>query len=80
MQHNLTRKQYQVLGYLDSYVDKHGYSPSYREMARDLDMSIGAVHRMVGALQERGAITMEYGKWRSIRRVGRTCPHCGEQL
>lgn len=80
MQHNLTRKQCQLLEYLDSYIDREGYSPSYREMARDLETSIGAIHRMIGVLEEKGVIELEYGKWRSIRLVDRTCPHCGGQL
>jgi repressor LexA len=34
----LTRRQKEVMDYLSGFLEKHGYSPSYEEMARGLGL------------------------------------------
>jgi len=53
----LTRKQYQLLVYLQQYIQEKGVSPSFDEMREALDLkSKSGVHRLVSSLQERGFI------------------------
>lgn len=67
----LTKKQTQVLGVIQGYLAEHGYAPSYREMALELNLSSPAtVHQHVKALLEKGVIRMgEDGEARSIEIV-----------
>ena len=53
----LTRRQRDLLTYLDAYQKTRGYSPSFDEMKDALNLrSKSGVHRMVEALEERGFI------------------------
>ena len=47
----LTRRQKQVLDLIVKLVDENGYSPSYEELARGLDLaSLATVHKHISAL------------------------------
>ncbi len=47
----LTRKQYELLIYIDSYLKRTGYSPSFEEMKEALDLrSKSGIHRLIMAL------------------------------
>jgi repressor LexA len=53
----LTRKQHELLLYIDSQLAKTGVSPSFEEMKEALDLkSKSGVHRLISALEERGFI------------------------
>ena len=53
----LTRKQHELLLYIDSQLSKTGVSPSFEEMKEALDLkSKSGVHRLISALEERGFI------------------------
>lgn len=67
----LTKKQRDVLDCIESFVRKHGYTPSYREIADHLGLSSPAtVHQHIKALCEKGVInTGEHGVARSIELV-----------
>jgi repressor LexA len=64
----LTRKQRQVLDAIEQFVRRHGYTPSYREIAEVCGLSSPAtVHQHVKSLCEKGVInTGEHGAARSI--------------
>lgn len=63
----LTPHQFRFLRYLDDYIKKHGYSPSYDEALDFLNLaSKSGVNRMVLALVERGYIAHIPNKARSI--------------
>jgi repressor LexA len=53
----LTRKQHELLLYIDRSLAETGVSPSFEEMKEALDLkSKSGVHRLISALEERGFI------------------------
>ena len=53
----LTRKQHELLLYIDGRLSETGVSPSFEEMKEALDLkSKSGVHRLISALEERGFI------------------------
>ncbi len=53
----LTRKQHELLCYIDDQLSESGVSPSFEEMKEALDLkSKSGVHRLISALEERGFI------------------------
>ncbi|HEV2747280.1 MAG TPA: transcriptional repressor LexA [Allosphingosinicella sp.] len=53
----LTRKQHELLVYINEELGKTGVSPSFEEMKEALDLkSKSGVHRLISALEERGFI------------------------
>ncbi len=53
----LTRKQHQLLSYLQKYLADHGVSPSFDEMRDALGLkSKSGIHRLITGLEERGFI------------------------
>ena len=63
----LTAPQGEALNFIASFVRRHGWSPSYSEIAAGLGLrGRGAVHALVHHLQDRGAIRIAPGRARSI--------------
>lgn len=53
----LTRKQHELLRFIQSRLEESGISPSFEEMKEALDLkSKSGVHRLISALEERGFI------------------------
>ena len=53
----LTRKQHQLLTYIDNHLNSNGVPPSYDEMKDALGLkSKSGIHRLITALEERGFI------------------------
>jgi len=53
----LTKKQYELLLYIDEHLKRHGVSPSFDEMKDALRLkSKSGIHRLITALEERGFI------------------------
>ncbi len=53
----LTRKQHELLVYVNDYLKEHGISPSFEEMKEALDLkSKSGIHRLITGLEERGFI------------------------
>jgi len=53
----LTKKQHELLLYIDGKLSETGVSPSFEEMKEALDLkSKSGVHRLISALEERGFI------------------------
>ncbi|MEX2454924.1 MAG: repressor LexA, partial [Rhodospirillaceae bacterium] len=50
----LTRKQHELLTFIDTHLHAHGVSPSYDEMKEALNLkSKSGIHRLITALEER---------------------------
>ena len=63
----LTPRQADLLRIIRVYIDEHGYSPSYAELASAMNVhSLSNIHQKVVALQERGHISYIPGRKRSI--------------
>src|ERR1700742_3781251 len=53
----LTRKQYELLLFIDQRLKEHGVSPSFDEMKDALNLkSKSGIHRLITGLEERGFI------------------------
>ena len=67
----LTKKQKEVLSYIEEFVQENGYTPSYREIASGLGLSSpSTVHQHIQTLCEKGVInTGDDGSARSIELV-----------
>ena len=63
----LTRRQKQVLDHIVHFIDRHGYSPSFEEIADGLKLtSLATVHKHLQTLERKGFIRRGYNRSRSI--------------
>jgi repressor LexA len=63
----LTKRQKEVLDFLVNFLNKHGYSPSFEEIARSLKLtSLATVHKHITTLERKGFIRRGYNQSRSI--------------
>jgi repressor LexA len=63
----LTRRQKQLMDFLDQFVRTRGYSPSYEEIASGLDLaSLATVHKHVQALESKQYVRRNYNHSRSL--------------
>jgi len=63
----LTKRQKEVLDYLVCFLNKHGYSPSFGEIARSLKLtSLATVHKHITTLEKKGFLRRGYNQSRSI--------------
>jgi|SRR5665213_772433 len=63
----LTRRQKEVLDFIAAYQVENGYSPSYEEMARGLNLaSIATVHKHISALDKKNYLQRNHNHSRSI--------------
>lgn len=63
----LTRRQKQVLDFLVHFINRHGYSPSFEEMATGLHLSsLATVHKHLQVLEKKGFIRRRYNQSRSV--------------
>jgi len=63
----LTRKQHQLLSFIDDYLKRTGTSPSFEEMKDALHArSKGGIHRLITALEERGFLARHHRRARAL--------------
>ncbi|HSY10818.1 MAG TPA: transcriptional repressor LexA [Verrucomicrobiae bacterium] len=63
----LTRRQKEVYDFISGFVDKHGYSPSFEEIAEGLGLSsLATVHKHITNLEEKQLLRRDYNRSRSI--------------
>lgn len=63
----LTRRQKDVLDCIARFVEDHGYSPSYDEIARELHLaSLATVHKHITALQTKNYLKRGHNQSRSV--------------
>ncbi len=63
----LTKKQKELLGYIQNYQSKNGVTPSYEEMKSALTLkSKSGIHRLIIALEERGFVRRLAHKARAL--------------
>ena len=66
----LTKKQRQILDYVESFVETNGYSPSYEEIAHAFGYSsLATVHEHLTNLEQKGFLRKNYNKSRSLEVV-----------
>jgi repressor LexA len=63
----LTKRQKDVLDFIADFVEEHGYSPSYEELAHGLKLaSLATVHKHIQALESRNYLRRLFNQSRSL--------------
>ena len=63
----LTRRQKELMDFLSGFIEKHGYSPSYEEIATGLSLaSLATVHKHIQALETKQYLRRNYNHSRSL--------------
>ena len=66
----LTKRQRQILDYVDRFVDDNGYSPSFEEIAESFGYSsLATVHEHLSNLEQKGYLRKNYNRSRSLEVV-----------
>ncbi len=66
----LTRKQHELLSFIDSHLKETGVSPSFEEMKEALSLrSKSGIHRLISALEERGFLRRHHHRARALEVV-----------
>lgn len=67
----LTKRQKEILDYIESFIDDRGYAPSFEEIADHFGYSsLATVHEHLSNLERKGYIRKSYNESRSIELVG----------
>ncbi len=63
----LTRKQHELLLFIDKHLRETGFSPSFEEMKNGLSLkSKSGIHRLISALEERGFLSRRHHRARAL--------------
>ena len=66
----LTKRQREILDYLNDFIQRHGYAPSLEEIGRRFGLSsLATVHKHLTNLQEKGFIKRAWNRSRSVELV-----------
>ncbi|HEX7240966.1 MAG TPA: transcriptional repressor LexA [Longimicrobiaceae bacterium] len=67
---SLTKRQRQILDYVESFIEAYGYSPSFEEIAEHFGYSsLATVHEHLSNLEQKGFLRKNYNKSRSLEVV-----------
>ncbi|MDD5543773.1 MAG: transcriptional repressor LexA [Acidobacteriia bacterium] len=80
----LTKRQYEVLRFIQSFLRKKKYAPSFDEIRKGMKLgSLATVHKHINTLERKGCLARDYNRSRSLQVVsmqprgeahGRTAP------
>jgi repressor LexA len=63
----LTKRQREILDFVESFIQSYGYSPSFEEIAKFFDYrSLATVHEHLSNLERKGYIRKNYNESRSV--------------
>jgi repressor LexA len=63
----VTRRQKEVIDFLEAFVARNGYSPSFEEIARGMGLkSLATVHKHITNLEKKGMLDRVHNRSRSI--------------
>src|SRR3954468_17251582 len=66
----LTKRQREILDFLNDFIQQHGYAPSLEEIGRRFSLSsLATVHKHLTNLQEKGFIRRAWNRSRSVEVV-----------
>ncbi len=69
----VTRRQKEILDFLETFVNRNGYSPSFEEIARGMNLkSLATVHKHITNLEKKGMLDRVHNRSRSIDVLGQT--------
>jgi repressor LexA len=77
----LTKRQKQILDYVDDFLGDNGYAPSFEEIAEEFGYSsLATVHEHLSNLERKGYIRKSYNESRSIELVPPEAPALAAEL
>ena len=78
----LTSRQADCLSFVRGFERRHGYTPSFREIAAGMGFkSTSNASRLLTLLEERGVLKRTPHRRRAIQIIEPCiCPHCGGQV
>jgi repressor LexA len=66
----LTKRQREIMDYLQEFIQQHGYAPSLEEVGRRFGLSsLATVHKHLTNLQEKGFIRRSWNRSRSVELI-----------
>jgi repressor LexA len=66
----LTRRQKEMLDFLDGYIEQHGYAPTIEETADHFELrSLATVHKHLTNLQKKGLVKRDWNRSRALELV-----------
>lgn len=67
MGENLTKRQRQILDFINDFIKENGYAPTYREIGDHFGLSSPAtIHSHIQGLKEKGFLKVSYNEARSV--------------
>jgi len=77
----LTKRQREILDYLQEFIQQHGYAPSLEEIGRRFSLSsLATVHKHLTNLQEKGVIRRSWNRSRSVELLSARTGHRAIEL
>jgi len=64
---NITKKQQSVLRFIEKFINKKGYSPSYKEISEKFDVNVNAIQKVIHVLVAKGYLEKLEGIARGFR-------------
>lgn len=66
----LTKRQKELVDYLDGYITKHGYAPTLEEIGRHFGLSsLATIHKHLTNLEKKGLIRRQWNRSRALEVV-----------
>ena len=63
----LAPRQKEVYEFIKEFISLNGYSPTYREVAKELNIALKGVFDHIMAIQKKGYLTVTHNKARTIK-------------
>jgi len=64
----LTKRQTEILSFIKGFISENDYAPSYREIAKSLELSsVATVAEYITVIEQKGHLTKQEGSARSIQ-------------
>ena len=77
----LTKRQREILDYLQEFIQQHGYAPSLEEIGRRFSLSsLATVHKHLTNLEEKGVIRRSWNRSRSVELLSARTGHRAIEL
>src|SRR6187402_1076708 len=77
----LTKRQREILDYLNDFIQQHGYAPTLEEIGTRFNLnSLATVHKHLTNLEEKGVIRRTWNHSRAIELVSQRKPAAAVEL
>jgi len=81
VQQPLTKRQREILDYLQEFIQQHGYAPSLEEIGHRFNLSsLATVHKHLTNLEEKGFIRRSWNRSRSVELLSSRVGHRAIEL